>query len=159
MLWFFLLSYLTLHYCCISFLWCIHASLTLSLCSFAQTFDNVRFIDPVQNGVWGSDNFYCKGVESGVASGNTFPIPPCFANKTSNWMKTLLYRVPKSQLSSKTGGWLKNVLWTEVWCVCTVKYQYQVYTMKHTNIQRWCIKRYGYIICSFYKIYKIFFLL
>ena len=72
-------------------------------------------------------------------------------------MKTLLYRVPKSQLSSKTGGWLKNVLWTEVWCVCTVKYQYQVYTMKHTNIQRWCIKRYGYIICSFYKIYKIFF--
>ena len=107
MLWFFLLSYLTLHYCCISFLWCIHASLTLSLCSFAQTFDNVRFIDPVQNGVWGSDNFYCKGVESGVASGNTFPIPPCFANKTSNWMKTLLYRVPKSQLSSKTAG-VKN---------------------------------------------------
>ena len=91
MLWFFLLSYLTLHYCCISFLWCIHASRTLSLCSFAQTFDNVRFIDPVQNGVWGSDNFYCKGVESGVASGNTFPIPPCFANKTSNWMKTFYY--------------------------------------------------------------------
>jgi hypothetical protein len=62
-----------LHYTTVVSLLCgIHASRTLSLCSFAQTFDNVRFIDPVQNGVWGSANFYCKGVESGVASGNTF---------------------------------------------------------------------------------------
>ena len=46
------------------------------------TFDGVRFIDPVNNGAWGKDHFYCKGVENGVAIGDTFPVPPCFANKT-----------------------------------------------------------------------------
>ena len=46
------------------------------------TFDGVRFIDPVDNGAWGKDHFYCKGVENGVAIGDTFPVPPCFANKT-----------------------------------------------------------------------------
>jgi hypothetical protein len=58
-------------------------------------------------------------------------------------------------------GGLKNVLWTEVWCVCTVIIPIPgVHTMKHTNKytyahQVWCIKRYGYMythmyMCSFY---------
>ena len=45
------------------------------------TFDSVRFIDPPKDGAFKTDFFYVKGV-NGVATGNTWPIPPGFANHT-----------------------------------------------------------------------------
>ena len=45
-------------------------------------FDSVRIIDPPSNGAFGKDYYYCKGVQSGVAVGDTYPVPPCFANHT-----------------------------------------------------------------------------
>ena len=46
-------------------------------------FDGVRFIDPPADGAFGSDYFHCEGVQSSVARGGTWPVPPCFANETT----------------------------------------------------------------------------
>ena len=46
-------------------------------------FDGVRFLDPPTDGAFGMDYFHCEGVASGVAKGDTWPVPPCFANETS----------------------------------------------------------------------------
>lgn len=45
------------------------------------TFDGVRFIDPKDDGAFGKDFFFAKGV-NGVAMGDTYPIPPGFENRT-----------------------------------------------------------------------------
>ena len=42
-------------------------------------FDGVRVIDPVEDGAWGKENFYCEGVSKAVATGGTTPVPPCFS--------------------------------------------------------------------------------
>jgi len=46
-------------------------------------FDNVRFIDPPSDGAFGKKYFHCEGVESGVAKGDTWPVPPCFKDATT----------------------------------------------------------------------------
>lgn len=46
-------------------------------------FEDVRFIDPPADGTFGKDYFHCEGVESGVAKGSTWPVPPCFTDDTS----------------------------------------------------------------------------
>jgi len=45
-------------------------------------FDGVRFIDPPADGAFGADYFLCEGVQSGVARGGSWPVPPCFQNET-----------------------------------------------------------------------------
>lgn len=45
-------------------------------------FDSVRVIDPPDDGAWGKTYYYCKGVESGVARGRTWPVPSCFRDET-----------------------------------------------------------------------------
>lgn len=47
------------------------------------TFDNVRYVDPPDNGAFGKDYFYVNGVE-GVATGDTWPLPPGFTNNTAD---------------------------------------------------------------------------
>jgi len=54
-------------------------------------FDSVRFIDPPVNGAFGTDYFYCEGVENAVAIGDTWPVPPCFTDQSTT-------RSPKSAL-------------------------------------------------------------
>jgi len=46
-------------------------------------FDGVTYIDPPTDGAFGSDYFHCVGVESGVATGGTWPVPPCFTNQSA----------------------------------------------------------------------------
>ena len=46
-------------------------------------FDNVVFVDPPDNGAFGTDYFHCEGVEGGLAKGGTWPTPPCFTNEAS----------------------------------------------------------------------------
>lgn len=45
-------------------------------------FDDVVFNNPGEK-PWGDDYFTCEGVSSGVALGNTWPVPPCFEDKTA----------------------------------------------------------------------------
>lgn len=45
-------------------------------------FDDVRFIDPPADGSFGKNYFHCEGVQSGVAKGSTWPVPPCFTDGT-----------------------------------------------------------------------------
>jgi len=45
------------------------------------TFDNVVVNNPGSK-PWGNDWYKCVGVESGVATGNTWPVPPCFKDET-----------------------------------------------------------------------------
>ena len=45
-------------------------------------FDNVVVTDPPADGVWGTDYYYCEGVSQGVATGTTWPVPPCFEDRT-----------------------------------------------------------------------------
>jgi len=45
-------------------------------------FDGVRVVDPPSRGAWGKDYYYCNGVTSGIAKGNTWPVPPCFEDQT-----------------------------------------------------------------------------
>ncbi len=47
------------------------------------TFENVRVADPPADGVWGTDYYFCEGVGSGVALGNTWPVPKCMEDRTS----------------------------------------------------------------------------
>ena len=43
------------------------------------TFDNV-VVDTPGNSPWGNEYYYCKHVKGGVATGGTWPVPPCFKN-------------------------------------------------------------------------------
>lgn len=45
-------------------------------------FDGVRFIDPPDDGAFGKDYFHCEGVQGAIATGGTWPVPPCFSNTT-----------------------------------------------------------------------------
>jgi len=53
-------------------------------------FDGVRVIDPPSNGAWGKDYYYCKGVQSGIAKGDTWPVPPCFKDETDGHVNAAL---------------------------------------------------------------------
>lgn len=44
-------------------------------------FENVVFTNP-GDAPWGEDYYYCKGVKTGVATGTTWPVPPCFEDQT-----------------------------------------------------------------------------
>ena len=41
-------------------------------------FDGVKVLEPNPDGVWGREFYFCEGVEHGVATGGTWPVPPCF---------------------------------------------------------------------------------
>jgi hypothetical protein len=45
-------------------------------------FENVVFNNPGDQ-PWGENYYKCEGVKSGVATGNTWPVPPCFEDQTS----------------------------------------------------------------------------
>ena len=45
------------------------------------TFDGVRVVNAENDDV--QKYYTCKGVESGVATGDTFPVPPCFRDETT----------------------------------------------------------------------------
>lgn len=45
-------------------------------------FDNVVVNNPPIDGYWGEDYYMCEGVKSGVATGKTWPVPPCFEDQT-----------------------------------------------------------------------------
>jgi polygalacturonase len=45
-------------------------------------FDGVRVKDPPSDGSWGKKYYFCKGVASGIAKGDTWPVPPCFEDHT-----------------------------------------------------------------------------
>lgn len=45
-------------------------------------FDGVRVTDPPSDGAFGKKYYYCKGVSSGIAKGDTWPVPPCFKDQT-----------------------------------------------------------------------------
>ena len=38
--------------------------------------------NPPADGAWGDAFYYCEGVEGGVATGATWPVPPCFDDQT-----------------------------------------------------------------------------
>jgi hypothetical protein len=44
-------------------------------------FDNVIVNNPGME-QWGEDYYYCEGVSNGVAIGKTWPVPPCFEDRT-----------------------------------------------------------------------------
>jgi hypothetical protein len=44
-------------------------------------FDGVRVVQPAPDGVWGKAFYFCEGVERGVATGGTWPVPPCFSQR------------------------------------------------------------------------------
>jgi len=41
-----------------------------------------RPMENVRDAPWGEDYYYCKGVKTGVATGTTWPVPPCFEDQT-----------------------------------------------------------------------------
>ena len=47
-------------------------------------FDGVKVTNPPSGGAWGKDYYYCRGVATGVATGDTWPVPPCFKDETRN---------------------------------------------------------------------------
>lgn len=47
------------------------------------TFDDVVVNNPADNGHFGKAQYYCGGVASGVATGKTNVVPPCFTDRTS----------------------------------------------------------------------------
>ena len=47
------------------------------------TFDSVVVVNPPPNGTWGADYYVCEGVSGGVATGSTWPVPPCFEDQTT----------------------------------------------------------------------------
>ncbi len=52
-------------------------------------FDNVVVNNPSATPAkWGT-NYLCEGVASGVATGTTSPVPPCFKDQTEDHRKTL----------------------------------------------------------------------
>jgi hypothetical protein len=44
-------------------------------------FGNVVVSEPGSR-PWGADYYKCKGVSNGIATGETWPVPPCFQNAT-----------------------------------------------------------------------------
>jgi polygalacturonase len=46
------------------------------------TFDNVKINNPGMK-PWGKEYYKCRGVASGVATGDTWPVPPCFTDNTT----------------------------------------------------------------------------
>ena len=44
-------------------------------------FDSVKFVNPGRT-PWKGEYYKCKGVENGIATGDTFPVPPCFNDQT-----------------------------------------------------------------------------
>ena len=55
------------------------------------TFDGVKFVNPGSK-PWGSKYWKCDGVGSGIATGNTWPVPPCFKDETTASKKNNLHR-------------------------------------------------------------------
>lgn len=47
------------------------------------TFDSVLVENPPPNGTWGTDYYVCEGISGGVATGSTWPVPPCFEDQTT----------------------------------------------------------------------------
>jgi len=45
-------------------------------------FEDVVVENPPPGGVWGTEYWKCEGVASGVATGTTWPVPPCFEDLT-----------------------------------------------------------------------------
>jgi hypothetical protein len=56
------------------------------------TFEDVVFVNPPPDGAWGADYYYCEGAP-GVATGSTWPVPPCFEDQTD---AALMARAPGS---------------------------------------------------------------
>lgn len=50
-------------------------------------FDNVVFNNPGEQ-PWGEEYYHCGGVDAGVALGSTWPVPPCFEDKTDNTLRS-----------------------------------------------------------------------
>ena len=46
-------------------------------------FEDVVVMDPPGDGVWGDDYYLCENVVGGVATGATWPVPPCFEDRTT----------------------------------------------------------------------------
>lgn len=44
-------------------------------------FDGVRVVDPGDQ-PWGDAFYDCEGVAGGIATGDTWPVPPCFEDRT-----------------------------------------------------------------------------
>ena len=40
------------------------------------------FLAMPADGAFGKDYFHCEGVQGAVATGGTWPVPPCFSNNT-----------------------------------------------------------------------------
>lgn len=55
--------------------------------------ENIVFEDVVFNSPgdkpWGEDFYACEGVASGVALGNTWPVPPCFEDRTTRTINAI----------------------------------------------------------------------
>lgn len=47
------------------------------------TFDSVVMVNPPPDGAWGTDYYVCEGISGGVATGSTWPVPPCFEDQTA----------------------------------------------------------------------------
>jgi hypothetical protein len=45
-------------------------------------FEDVVVEDPPLDGPWGDAYYFCQGVSGGVATGRTWPVPPCFDDQT-----------------------------------------------------------------------------
>jgi hypothetical protein len=46
------------------------------------TFEDVIIENPPADGYFGDDYYYCQDVQNGVATGKTWPVPPCFEDLT-----------------------------------------------------------------------------
>ena len=46
------------------------------------TFDDVVVVNPPSDGAWGTAYYACEGVAGGVATGASWPVPPCFEDQT-----------------------------------------------------------------------------
>jgi len=46
------------------------------------TFEDVVIDSPPDDGPFGTDYYNCENVENGVATGKTWPVPPCFEDRT-----------------------------------------------------------------------------
>ena len=74
-----------------------------------------RFIDPPADGVWGHKYYFCKGVQTGVAVGGTWPVPPCFTNDSE---------IKYSHLNSEY--WCMNTYYIDFYCTSIYIFWYLV---------------------------------
>ena len=51
------------------------------------TFEDVKVINPGSK-PWGDDYYLCENVVNGVATGDTWPVPPCFKDETHAALRT-----------------------------------------------------------------------